>query len=83
MKKFTPQKVNNIVLIILIIGLLIAMFGLSRDMLTVIVIGMAVMISSIIFKVLFYRCPHCWKYLDRSSGDFCPYCGKEVNNTEK
>ena len=32
----------------------------------------------LLFSLLLGRCPHCGKYLDRSSGDFCPYCGKKV-----
>ena len=81
MKKLTPKRVNNICLILVAIGILIALFGLSRDMLSIITIGIAVTFFSIIFNIIFYRCPHCCKFLDRSRGEYCPYCGKKINNS--
>lgn len=29
-------------------------------------------------KAVFYRCPHCRRYLYRVYGKYCPYCGKEL-----
>ena len=29
-------------------------------------------------KAVFYRCPHCRRYLHRVYGKCCPYCGKEL-----
>lgn len=66
--------------IILGIGLLIALLGIALDeQAFVIVLGLLTMFSSIIHYVIFYRCPHCGKFLDRSTGEFCPNCGKKVD----
>lgn len=32
--------------------------------------------------LIFYRCPHCGKFLDRSTGDYCPYCGQQMDPEE-
>lgn len=82
MKKLTPKKVDIISLIILGTGILVALFGFSRNMLSIITVGVVVMLSSLVFRIMFYRCPHCSKFLDRSRGKYCPYCGKEVNITK-
>ena len=42
-------------------------------------IGVVVMLCGLGFQLLFYRCPHCGKYLDRSTGPFCPHCGRSID----
>lgn len=83
MKKMTPKQIRARTFIILGIGLLIALCGIAWNEHTALIItGLLIMFSSIIHHVIFYRCPHCGKFLDRSTGDFCPGCGKEVNKFE-
>ena len=43
-------------------------------------IGAVVAVSSIIPQFLFNKCPHCGKNLGRSEGDYCPFCGKRIDN---
>lgn len=79
MKNLKPKDVNKYFMIALLLGFLIAMAGATTEIMFLIVIGIITMFASIPFKILFYKCPHCNKFLDRSTGEFCPYCGKKVN----
>ena len=40
-------------------------------------------LSSAVFGFLLYllwiRCPHCGRHLDRNNGDYCQYCGEEID----
>ena len=79
MKKIKPKNVNLLVCAILIIGFIVAFCGVPKETSTITVIGVAIMCFAIIFRVIFYRCLHCGKYLDRSTGEYCPYCRETVN----
>ena len=79
MNKLSPKKVNELYIIILLAGAVITMIGAFTEKTVPSVIGIVVIFANIAFRLICYRCPHCGKYLDRSSGDFCPYCGKEIN----
>lgn len=67
MKPFPPKKVRRIVWLMLGVGCALA------------VGGVVVMLCGLGFQLLFYRCPHCGKYLDRSTGPFCPHCGRSID----
>lgn len=79
MNRLSPKKVNRLYIIILIVSALIAFIGVFTEKNALCVIGIVAIFADIAFRLVCYRCPHCGEYLDRSSGDFCPYCGKEVN----
>ena len=82
MKKHLPKKIRIRTFVILGLGLIVALCGIAIDVSAVSLIGLLIMFSSIIHHVVFYRCPHCGKFLDRSTGEFCPGCGKKVNELE-
>lgn len=80
MKKRTPKQIKARTILILAVGLLSALCGIVwNEQTTLIITGLLIMFASILHHVVFYRCPHCGKFLDRSSGEFCPACGKKVN----
>lgn len=79
MKNLKPKKVQKYFWIFLILGALIGYAGVAAEIELLSFFGMLVIFLDIIFRVIFYRCPHCGRYLDRSTGEFCPYCGKNVN----
>lgn len=80
--RLSPKKVNTLYAIILLAAALIAFIGAFSGKSALSVIGVLVIFADIAFRLICYKCPHCGKYLDRSSGDFCPYCGREVNEPE-
>lgn len=74
-----PKQVNRLFFLILLAGAAIGVIGTLSEIAVVSIIGMVTMVGSLLFKVIFYRCPHCRRFLDRNTGDFCPYCGKELS----
>lgn len=75
-----PQKVRKIQYLIFITGVIIAFLGiLLSETTALMIIGIVVMFAAVIFHFIFYRCPHCGAFLDRSTGEFCPQCGRKVN----
>lgn len=83
MKKRTPKQIRERTFIILGIGLFISLCGIAKgEQDFLMIVGLLVMFSSIIHHVIFYRCPHCGKFLDRNTGEYCPGCGKRVNELE-
>lgn len=83
MKKRTPKEIRKRTFITLGVGLLVALCGIAwNEQTTLIMMGLLTMFASIIYHVAFYRCPHCGKFLDRSTGEYCPGCGKKVNEPE-
>lgn len=43
------------------------------------VMGLALIGASVVIEWTFYKCPHCHRYLGRSTGgDYCQYCGKSL-----
>ena len=43
-------------------------------------IGTLIMFSGLMVLLIYYRCPHCGRYLGREGGlTYCPYCGKALD----
>lgn len=76
--KMKPKKAKNLIYFLCIIGFIMILFSYSN--IIFLPIGLLVAGSSIVPNLLFYKCPHCGKHLGRSSGDFCQYCGKSIDN---
>lgn len=79
MTKLRPFQIRIIVWILFAIGAMVGIFGALAEITPLSVLGIVVLIFGVGCHLLFYRCPHCGKFLDRSTGDFCPYCGKNIN----
>ena len=81
MKKIKPDTCMVITFAVIILGALIAMIGAaSQGTFSLVFIGFAVMMGAAVFNMLFYRCPYCDTYLNRSYGEYCPHCGKRIND---
>jgi len=79
MKDLTPKKLRKLYWLLLGPGLLLGFIGVGVDSMALVVIGIVIMLLALLFHVLFYRCPHCNRFLDRNTGEYCPHCGEKVN----
>lgn len=79
MNKLSPGKVRMLGWIILAAGAGLGFAGAFAGHKALVVMGVLIMFGSQVFRWICYRCPHCGKYLDRSTGGFCPYCGKNIS----
>lgn len=79
MKKLRPRTVRILFWVALAIGAITGFAGVFFNNDPLLFIGLGIMFGSVVFYAIFYRCPHCGRYLDRSTGPYCPYCRKEVN----
>jgi len=78
-KHTSPKKIRRIVRALFGLGVLLSIGGALASAPPAEVAGIAVLLGSLAVHFSLYRCPCCGKFLDRSSGDFCPYCGKNMN----
>ena len=70
------KSARVLTVIILIVGMIITQLANLYEPFRT--IGVIVVLSCLIPAFLYNRCPYCKKYLGKSDGDFCPYCGKEI-----
>ena len=73
------KKINIIYTVILIVGGILCAGGTYIQNTILTFIGFSCIVGAVIYRLLIYRCPHCGKYLDRSKGQYCPYCREDVN----
>lgn len=78
MKHIPPKKARMICLLLLLGGAAIGLMGALLEVTFITILGFIALFGSMAFHFIFYRCPHCEKFLDRSSGDYCPYCGRKL-----
>ena len=79
MKPLPPKKVRRIVWLMLGVGGVLAVAGVLTKIDLLPTVGIEVMLCGLGLQLLSYRCPHCGKYLDRSTGPFCPHCGRSID----
>ena len=79
MKKMSPKRVHLYSLLILAAGAALGAIGALSEIKLLAILGITLLIGDIVFFFFFYRCSYCGRYLDRSRGEYCPYCGKELN----
>ena len=79
MRYIPPKKVRVIFLIALLPALLLTVIGGNIQSKPVMFTGIGIALLALIFYWIWYRCPHCGRHLGQSWGEFCPWCGKRVN----
>ena len=40
-------------------------------------VGIVILAAAIALHMIFYRCPHCGRWLNRNFGEYCQFCGKD------
>lgn len=78
MWKDSPRTVRKIVFGTFAVGAVLALVGAMVEVTALTVIGVLLVIAGLIIHFTYYRCPHCGRFLDRSTGAYCPYCGKKM-----
>lgn len=79
MKRPKPKTVQKIFLVVILIGVMIGAAGAMTDIMPVCCCGMGIIIVGMILHIMLYRCPHCDAYLNKSTGAYCPHCGRRIN----
>ena len=78
MKILNPNTVDLIFWSLQFIGGITAFLGTPVDNTAIFIIGIAIIIIGWLFRLVFFRCPHCGKRLSRSQGEICPYCNNNI-----
>jgi nitroimidazol reductase NimA-like FMN-containing flavoprotein (pyridoxamine 5'-phosphate oxidase superfamily) len=81
MKKIKPETCLLITFAMIGTGFFVSLIGTSSPGLSPLMyIGLVVILAAAVFGMVFYRCPYCDGFLDRTHGEFCPHCGKRIND---
>ena len=72
MKKLVPKKVRVLVFATFAVGFLIGGAAYCWKSTPLSVLAMAIILGALGIHLIFYRCPHCGKFLDRSTGGLLP-----------
>lgn len=78
MKKMSPKTIDLLFWIFLSVGSLLGYFGLPSQTNFLFVIGVVMILGALLFRHLFFKCPHCGKRITGTSGGYCPYCNKSL-----
>jgi hypothetical protein len=74
-----PKTAKMVFLAVFLLGLVVGVIGVLWNSSSVTVIGAIILVCDFIFHMIFYRCPHCGRHLDRLTGNYCRFCGKEID----
>ena len=78
MRKIEPRRVRIITMILCLIDIGVMILGGCFDNDFIVKSAYIAIAVIILFYSLYYRCPHCGKFLGREKVAFCPHCGREV-----
>lgn len=79
MRKPSLGVIKTIYFVMLVLGLLIAITGAKFVVTPLWICGIVVLMISNIIRFAFYRCPNCGGYLGRMTNEFCPHCGRIID----
>ena len=71
------RNARTVMFALFALGFLVGVVGQNEQC---IVIGTLIIFSGLAVLLIYYRCPHCGRYLGREGGlTYCPYCGKALD----
>lgn len=73
--KLTKRQTERICLLILAAGAALLVLPKSFVLNCV---GMGVIALAAVFLIVFYRCPHCGRFLYHRFDKYCPHCGEPL-----
>ena len=76
MKKLPLYVIRAIFWIFFSAGAALAVIGALQGIWPLLIPGAVLILLAEVLLLLYYRCPYCGKFLGRSTGRFCPNCGR-------
>lgn len=71
------RNARTVMFALFALGFLVGVVGQNEQC---IAIGTLIISSGLAVLLIYYRCPHCGRYLGREGGlTYCPYCGKALD----
>ena len=70
--------IKTIFLVLAVVGATMSAIGFANENNLLFILGIAILLIGVAINFIFNRCPYCKKYLDKSSGVYCPYCGEKM-----
>ena len=71
------RNARTVMFALFALGFLVGVVGQNEPC---IAIGTLIIFSGLMVLLIYYRCPHCGRYLGREGGlTYCPYCGKALD----
>lgn len=74
-----PKKARELTNTLLMTGIVVMLLGYVNEIF--LMIGAIVACSCLLPHFIFYKCPHCGRHLGRNEGEFCQYCGKQIDES--
>ena len=64
-----------------LIGCVLGCVGSASGYIWMCTIGIAILLLSVVYSILAFRCPYCDTYINTRGGfpNYCPHCGKELD----
>lgn len=72
-----PKKAQKLSVCMWLTGMILLLFGYIH--IIFLIIGLTTAISGAVVNILFNKCPHCGKHLVNNGGNFCQFCGREID----
>lgn len=77
-----PRHLRWISLAMVVFLLALAGIGYLLDSTPIFIVDVVCIIAYFIFLLIFARCPYCHRHLRSYWGDYCPFCGENMNDPE-
>jgi len=82
-KKLTLKRTQTLFIFAFLLALLLLLFGGTLDSAPLLIISFILIALDMIMYFIFWRCPHCARYLGRDVGEFCTHCGKKLEEERR
>lgn len=74
----TLKKLLELRTYFLLGGAVCILLGVFTKQTVFMVLTYVVILAYFVLTCIFWKCPHCGKYLGRSIGEYCPHCGEKL-----
>lgn len=82
MKRLRPYHVRWILVALVVPVVILYGIGVALDSEPVLITATVLILCALLLQFIFYRCPFCHRYLHRSFGTYCPFCGRDMSDPQ-